>query len=143
MIDSPSTQNPETLPIASDTTTHNVRILVRPQFKGQNIGADGSLYVYTYHITIVNEGVETVQLISRHWIIKDGFNKVDHVVGDGVVGQKPVLRPGEKFSYSSFCPLNTPTGSMQGSFQMKSEKKGETFDAFISEFQLRDNALVN
>jgi ApaG protein len=86
--------------------------------------------------------VETVQLTSRHWVIKEGFNKVNHVVGDGVVGQKPIMRPGEKFDYNSFCPLNTPTGSMQGSFQMKTEK-GETFEALIDEFSLRDRDLVN
>lgn len=138
----PSLAEIEMIPVASNTLTHGVRILVRPKFNEGSSKAEGSLYVYSYHITIVNEGLETIQLLSRHWVIKDGFNKVNHVVGDGVVGQKPVLRPGEKFQYSSFCPLNTPTGSMKGSFQMKTDK-GETFDAFIDEFQLKDIDLVN
>lgn len=134
--------DPSLIPIASNTLTRGIRILVRPQLSQTDSKAEGSLFVYSYFITIINEGMETVQLTSRHWIIKDGFNKVNHVVGDGVVGQKPVMRPGEKFDYSSFCPLNTPTGSMKGSFQMANEK-GESFEALIDEFVLRDHNLVN
>src|SRR5438045_1524529 len=101
------------------TTTRGVCVTARPAFNAAESNLAAGLYVYSYTITIQNLGKDVVQLLSRHWIIADGFNQVRHVKGPGVVGEQPVLKPGESFTYTSHCPLPTPTGSMKGSFQMK------------------------
>ena len=124
------------------TTTRGIHINVKPEYSEENSNPETAAYVYRYTIRVFNKGSETVQLISRHWIIRDGFDRIEHVVGEGVVGQKPVIGPGETFEYSSFCPLPTPTGSMQGSFQMK-DGTGQSFEAFIGEFKLNHPSLVN
>jgi ApaG protein len=125
------------------TETRGVRIAVKPEFDRDHSNIAANAFVYVYTITISNTGSETVQLLSRHWVIRDAFNEVKHVVGEGVVGQQPTLKPGEAFTYSSYCPLPTPTGSMQGSFQMKILSSQEIFDAAINEFHLKHLALVN
>ncbi len=124
------------------TTTRGIRIDVEPKLNKVESNSQNSLYVYNYTISITNEGKDTVQLISRHWIITDGFNKTENVQGLGVIGQQPVLQPGEHFQYTSFCPLPTPTGKMRGTFQMKGSDN-QTFDATIGEFRLADTTLVN
>ena len=124
------------------TTTRGILIAVKPEFSEQNSNPAAGVYVYTYTITITNQGKEDVQLVSRKWVIQDGFNRTENVVGDGVVGQQPTLKPGESFTYSSFCPLATPTGSMRGTYQMKNDRQ-ETFDAVIGEFHLMNKNLVN
>ena len=124
------------------TATRGVKVLVKPLYNPTLTNQQVGIYVYNYTITIENEGGSTVQLISRHWIIKDGFGKTEHVVGEGVVGKQPTLKPGESFTYTSSCPLQTPTGSMRGTFQMKGED-GRMFDAVIGEFQLAHTSLVN
>ncbi|HSW15163.1 MAG TPA: Co2+/Mg2+ efflux protein ApaG, partial [Solimonas sp.] len=96
----------------SDTTTRGVRIIVRPQYVAEQSDPASSQYLFAYHITIRNEGSETVQLISRHWVITNGEGQVDEVRGPGVVGYQPVLEPGKEFQYTSGCPLGTPVGSM-------------------------------
>jgi ApaG protein len=125
----------------SETTTRGVTVSVQPEFNEENSNAEAGVYVYTYTITITNNGNDTVQLVSRHWIITDGFNKVENVKGPGVVGNQPILKPGDSFTYTSFCPLSTPSGSMKGTFQMKGEKGN--FDAVIGEFRLQHKSLVN
>lgn len=92
-------------------------------------------YVFSYTITIRNEGSIGAQLISRHWIIKDATGEVQEVRGLGVVGAQPLLQPGERFQYTSGCVLTTPIGSMHGSYQMVAED-GKQFDAQIAEFAL-------
>jgi ApaG protein len=92
-------------------------------------------YFFAYHVTIANEGPDTVQLISRHWIITDADGRVEQVKGPGVVGEQPVLGPGEAFEYTSFCPLPTPIGSMRGTYQMVSHA-GDHFDVEIAPFSL-------
>lgn len=92
-------------------------------------------YVFSYTVTIRNEGSVGAQLISRHWIIKDALGEVQEVRGLGVVGAQPLLQPGESFQYTSGCVLVTPVGSMQGSYQMVAED-GQQFEAPIAEFQL-------
>ena len=82
-------------------------------------------------------GSKTVQLISRHWIIENADGKTEEVEGDGVVGEQPILGPGEQFEYSSGCPLSTPFGTMRGTYQMLTED-GETFDATIAPFTLSE-----
>ncbi len=90
---------------------------------------------------ISNEGVETVQLISRHWIITDANHQVKEVRGLGVVGKQPVLDPGESFQYTSGCPLSTPFGSMRGTYQML-KPDGERFDVEIGPFALTEPYTV-
>ena len=124
------------------TSTRGIKISVWPQFNADQSKPTVPLYVYNYTITITNEGKDVVQLLSRHWVIKDGFNRIEHVKGDGVIGQQPVLRPGESFTYTSSCPLQTPTGSMQGSYQMRGSDD-KVFEAQISEFFLVHQSLLN
>lgn len=92
-------------------------------------------WVWAYQIEIENRGQTTVQLISRHWIITDGQGRVEEVEGPGVVGEQPVLHPGQRHSYVSGCPLGTPSGSMVGSYHMQVQG-GEAFDAAIPAFSL-------
>ena len=94
-------------------------------------------WFFSYRIRIANQGDVVVQLISRHWIITDANGDMEEVVGPGVVGEQPLLRPGESFEYTSFCPLSTPFGTMRGSYQMTTED-GETFDAEIAPFELSE-----
>ena len=92
-------------------------------------------YVFSYSVTIQNTGSVAARLLNRHWVITDANGKVQEVVGEGVVGQTPFLRPGEHFQYTSGTALETPVGSMQGSYQMRSEQ-GDHFDAPIAPFTL-------
>ena len=96
---------------------------------------------FAYHITILNTGTERAQLISRHWVITDADGDVQEVQGPGVVGEQPILEPGASFEYTSFCPLKTNVGTMEGTYQMV-RANGETFDARIAPFTLAvPNAL--
>ncbi len=92
-------------------------------------------YVFSYTITISNTGTVAARLLNRHWIITDANGQVQEVVGDGVVGKQPFLKPGENFSYTSGTALETPLGTMQGSYQMRSET-GAHFDTTIAPFTL-------
>jgi ApaG protein len=108
---------------------------VRPQYLVEHSNPDEEKYVFAYTVTIRNTGEHTAQLISRHWIITDGNNAVEEVRGAGVVGEQPVLKPGEAFEYTSGCPLPTPVGSMRGSYQCVADD-GTAFEAPIPEFVL-------
>jgi ApaG protein len=119
----------------SDTTTRGVRIEVRSEFLAERSSPREEQYLFQYHVRISNVGTETAQLVSREWIITNADGEVERVKGPGVVGEKPVLAPGASFEYTSFCPLKTPVGSMQGSYQMVTQD-GERFDAAISAFTL-------
>jgi ApaG protein len=110
-------------------------INVRPQYLVEHSDPDEEKYVFAYTVTIRNTGEHTAQLISRHWIITDGNNAVEEVRGAGVVGEQPVLKPGEAFEYTSGCPLPTPVGSMRGSYQCVADD-GTAFEAPIPEFVL-------
>jgi len=99
-------------------------------------------WFFLYTIRIINEGTETVQLLTRHWIITDANGHVEEVRGPGVVGEQPVLGPGESFEYTSGCPLTTPFGSMKGTYQMVT-RAGERFDAQIAEFELSEPYTVH
>jgi ApaG protein len=96
----------------------------------------GQQWVFQYTVRITNQGNATVQLVSRHWIITDALEHTEEVRGPGVVGQQPVLAPGESFQYSSWCPLPTPTGIMRGTYQML-RHDGTTFEVEIAPFSLR------
>jgi ApaG protein len=95
-----------------------------------------------YTIEIFNESSETIQLISRHWIIADSNEKVEEVRGLGVIGKQPTLAPGESFEYTSGCPLTTPFGSMQGTYQMITTG-GERFDVKVAPFTLSEPYTVH
>lgn len=126
----------------SDTTTRGVRILVRPDFLAQQSDPRKGIWMFAYHVRITNQGEETVRLVSRHWVITDATGRVEEVRGPGVVGEHPVLKPGEHFDYTSGCPLPTAMGTMHGSYQMVTER-GERFDARISPFTLAEPFSVN
>jgi ApaG protein len=127
----------------SDTTTRGVRILVRPRFIPEQSDPDNGQWLFAYHITIRNTGEQTVQLVSRHWVITNGEGHIEEVRGPGVVGYQPVLKPGEEFEYTSGCPLTTPVGTMHGEFNMVVPDSGEKFDARIEPFRLAVPKALN
>jgi len=115
--------------------TYQFSVSVRPQFVPEHSRPDEDKFLFAYTVTIRNTGDVAAQLISRHWIITDANNKVDEVQGPGVVGEQPMLKPGEAFEYTSGCPIATPVGSMRGSYQCVAED-GTRFEAPIPEFLL-------
>jgi ApaG protein len=126
----------------SDTTTRGIRVQVQSFYDEERSSPEDNYYFFSYQVTISNHGAETAQLLSREWIITDGNGDVQRVQGPGVVGEQPVLAPGEQFEYSSFCPLPTPVGAMQGSYRMVLDS-GEQFEAEISPFSLAVPHAVN
>ena len=121
----------------SDTVTAGVRVRVRARYSPDHSQPSRSHWFFLYTITISNEGTVPVQLLSRHWIITDGTGHVEEVRGPGVVGEQPELDPGEEFEYTSGCPLSTPFGRMEGTFQMVRADRS-TFDAHVASFELRE-----
>ncbi|TAJ30330.1 Co2+/Mg2+ efflux protein ApaG [Bosea sp. (in: a-proteobacteria)] len=115
--------------------THGVRVTAEPRFMEAESSHEQSRYFWAYAIEIVNLSGDVLQLLTRHWTITDGRGQVHEVSGEGVVGQQPVLRPGESFSYTSGCPLATPHGSMEGAYTMQDER-GATFDVAVPLFPL-------
>jgi ApaG protein len=126
----------------SDSTTRGVRVEVRTAYVPERSSPADSLYFFAYRIRISNTGDETVQLLSRHWIISDGEGNTEHVRGPGVVGEQPVLEPGEAFEYTSFCPLRTPIGSMHGTYRLVTAG-GSAFEAEIAPFSLAVPTAIN
>lgn len=120
-----------------EATTRQIRIAVEPAYISEQSDPRQDYYFFAYTVRIVNESSETVQLLSRHWIITDATGKVEEVQGPGVVGQQPTLKAGDTFQYSSFCPLPTPTGSMQGSYTMVNSR-GEQLEVQIPKFVLAE-----
>ena len=120
---------------ANDTTTRGIRIEVRSTYLSERSSPRDSQYLFAYQVRISNVGTETAQLVSREWIITSAEGDVEHVKGPGVVGEQPVLAPGGSFEYTSYCPLKTAVGAMQGSYQMVTGD-GEKFDAKIAPFTL-------
>jgi ApaG protein len=128
-------------PRTTGTTTRGIRVEVRSEFLPERSSVRDGSYLFQYHVRISNIGTETAQLISREWIITNADGEVERLKGPGVVGEQPVLPPGSTFEYKSYCPLKTPVGSMQGSYQMVTAS-GERFDAIIAPFTLAvPNAL--
>jgi ApaG protein len=120
----------------SEAVTRGVRVTVQAQYSPEHSQSGQQHWFFLYTVRISNESAETVQLISRHWIITDAAGNVEEVRGLGVVGQQPVLEQGESFEYTSGCPLPTPFGQMHGTYQMVTES-GERFDTAIAPFSLR------
>ena len=104
--------------------TEGFIVRVRPQYLPDQSDPDERRWVWAYHIEIVNASVRTAQLISRAWVITDGNGKIETVEGPGVVGEQPMLKPGDAFTYSSGCPLKTPSGTMAGAYIMQAEDGG-------------------
>ena len=118
-----------------EETTRGVRITVNPVYLDSQSEPDRNHFVWAYQVKIVNESHETVQLLTRHWKITDSRGQLQEVQGPGVVGEQPVLKPGEAFEYTSGTPLSTPSGIMAGTYQMQVET-GEMFDAVVPAFSL-------
>ena len=114
---------------------YDIRISAQSAFLPEQSDENAERYVFAYTIRITNAGTATAQLVSRHWIITDAANQVQEVRGLGVIGEQPVLRPGEDFEYSSGSSLTTPVGTMRGTYQMVAED-GTRFDAEIPTFTL-------
>jgi len=124
----------------SDVVTNGVRVEVMARHSPEN--SRPQQWVFEYTVRITNQGPAKVQLLSRHWIITDGFDRVEEVRGPGVVGEQPVLEPGQQFKYSSWCPLKTPTGVMHGTYQMTGAA-GEKFEVEIAPFALKARYTVH
>lgn len=127
----------------SDATTHDVRVQVTSMYIPERSHPASRQWFFAYRIRISNEGLEPVQLLSRHWIITDAEGQIQEVRGPGVVGEQPVLAPGQAFEYTSACPLHTQVGSMQGSYQMVRLSDGAGFEARIAPFTLAVPEALN
>jgi ApaG protein len=126
----------------SEAVTRGVRVHVASEYAPDQSQPGKSQWFFLYTVTISNDGPETIQLLTRHWIITDGTGRMEEVRGPGVVGKQPTLRPGESFEYTSGCPLGTPFGVMEGSYQMLTES-GERFDVKIAPFTLSEPYTVH
>jgi len=110
----PPPPQPQRVPCSSSRVSHGVRVSVRSSYLPAR--SEAGSFLFRYDVTVRNEGDAPVQLLNRHWVITDSTGRTDHVRGQGVVGQQPLLAPGQSFSYSSFCPMRTPRGTMHGAF---------------------------
>ncbi|HEY8579581.1 MAG TPA: Co2+/Mg2+ efflux protein ApaG [Beijerinckiaceae bacterium] len=116
-------------------TTHDIEVTVEPEFLADRSQPDAGRWFWAYRISIVNNGRRTVQLLHRHWRITDANGRVEEVKGPGVVGEQPILKPGDRFAYTSGCPLTTPSGIMVGDYRFVDED-GASFDVRVPAFSL-------
>ncbi len=116
-------------------TTHEIEITVQPEFMAERSQPDDGRWFWAYTIAIRNTGPRTVQLLHRRWIITDANGRVEEVKGPGVVGEQPILTPGDLFTYTSGCPLTTPSGIMAGSYGFVDDL-GASFDVRVPTFSL-------
>ena len=114
---------------------YKISVEVEPAYIEEQSNPDREQYVFSYTVTIINDGKMPARLLTRHWVITDADGEIQEVKGDGVVGEQPYLKPGEGFQYTSGTLMKTPVGSMQGSYQMRADD-GNEFDAPIPEFYL-------
>ncbi len=121
---------------AYEAETRGIRVEVRPLFLDDQSSPAESRFVWAYRVRVENKGRETVQLMRRTWRITDAHGRVQLVHGDGVIGERPVLEPGESFEYTSGTPLDTPSGFMVGAYHMVIPSSGENFDVAIPAFSL-------
>ncbi len=119
----------------TDASLNNITVDVETRYIEEQSNPDQNYYVFAYTITIQNQGRQQAQLLTRHWVITDSNHKVQEVRGDGVVGEQPVLEPGEQFVYTSGTMIETSVGTMKGSYQMRA-LDGSRFEATIDEFVL-------
>tara|TARA_B100000029_G_scaffold82096_2_gene72982 strand:+ start:2263 stop:2664 length:402 start_codon:yes stop_codon:yes gene_type:complete len=121
---------------------NSIKITAKPHYVQEKSDPVRSYYYFAYHITIENVGNNSAQLLSRYWHITDGQGNTEDVHGPGVIGKQPKLAPGESFEYTSFCPLPTPMGFMEGAYHMVDEK-GKEFDVEIKPFRLVAPQMLN
>jgi ApaG protein len=126
----------------SVATTRGIRVEVVSAYLSERSSPRQRQFLFAYHVTIANEGEEVAQLLSRRWVITDANGVVQRVEDDGVVGEQPVIEPGKRFEYTSFCPLTTAFGTMHGHYVMV-RPDGETFEAEIAPFMLAVPSAVN
>ena len=119
----------------NEADINNIRVDVETRYIEDQSNPEQNYYVFAYTITIQNKGQQSAQLLTRHWVITDSNQKVQEVRGDGVVGEQPLLKPGEQFVYTSGTMLETSVGTMKGSYQMLADD-GSQFDATVDEFVL-------
>jgi ApaG protein len=119
----------------STALTNGIMVTVKSEYIPERSSLSSRQYAFSYTVRIENQGDETAQLRSRHWIITDGNGNVQEVRGDGVVGEQPLIGPGSHFEYTSWCVIATPSGSMRGTYQMV-RPDGDGFDAEIAPFRL-------
>ena len=120
---------------AYETETRGVKVRVAPSFLPEHSDPEEDRWVWAYTVEIENRGAETIQLVDRRWVITDAQGRVEEIEGPGVVGEQPVLQPGDSYQYTSGCPLTTDSGAMVGSYGMVTEA-GERFEAQIPAFSL-------
>ena len=120
---------------AYEAETDGVLVRVRPSYLAGQSDPDGGRWVWAYQVEIVNLTATPLQLMARRWVITDGQGRVEEVRGAGVVGEQPVIKPGDSYTYASGCPLGTPTGSMVGGYYM-TDASGRSFEAAIPAFSL-------
>lgn len=125
-------QTTHAAPHASSAITRGVRIEAIPTYLAAQSNAANNEYIFGYHITITNTSTEIIQIVARHWTIINADGHTKQVDGQGVVGQQPLLEPGEVFEYSSYCPLGTPWGTMEGSYTIQTQT--DEFQASINRF---------
>ena len=121
---------------------NNIKIKAISHFIKNRSSPENSIFLFSYDVEIKNNSGSKVQLLSRYWHIQDGDGNVEEIRGPGVIGLQPLIKPNERFEYSSFCPLKTPFGMMSGAYQMKLNS-GEIFDAAIPAFSLHATEHVN
>ncbi len=119
-LDSSDDPNDTSRHMHESTTTHGIQVEVESRFVPERSNAEQGEFFFAYEIRITNTTSNPVRLLNRHWIITDGWGRVEEVKGPGVIGQQPWINPGESFAYESFCPLSTPTGTMSGTYEMGS-----------------------
>lgn len=118
-----------------EATTHSIRVSVQPLYLEDQSQPAKDHFMWAYIVNVANEGIESVQLLNRHWVITDARGHITEVRGEGVVGEQPVLEPGDCYEYTSGTPLSTPHGLMKGNYEMKAEE-GDTFWVEIPTFAL-------
>ncbi|MEL6836076.1 MAG: Co2+/Mg2+ efflux protein ApaG [Bacteroidota bacterium] len=125
------------------SVTNNIRVSVIARYQTAYSKPTQDQYVFSYHVVIENCGQHTVQLLRRHWIITNSLGIVQEVEGEGVIGQQPVLEPGDIHKYDSWCPLTSPFGIMEGSYSFINHDTGESFEAEVPRFRLESSAVLN
>ena len=126
----------------SEAVTRGIRVRVESRYLDDRSRPVVGEWLFAYEIEITNGGAEPVQLLTRHWVITNGEGGIEEVRGPGVVGQQPMLEPGQSFEYTSYCPLATPFGTMHGSYEMET-MDGKRFDAQIAPFALSEPFGIN
>lgn len=126
----------------STATTRGLTVDVEPRYHPERSDPSRRQWFFSYTVTVANAGSQPVQLLRRHWVITTADGREQHVRGPGVVGEQPRLEPGERFTYTSFCPLDTSLGAMHGSYEMAYDD-GTTFEAAIAPFTLAEPGSLN